>query len=999
MPDTRHKQIETTKGRLSRRRMAIAAVFFAAFISSTLLHQKFYRIRIQRIQSEIDQRRYRDALGLITSLESIPFSGSTLLSYLKGECHLMTGRTDIAIEIWNSIRHNPILFQKSILKLGEMLENQGRLADAEYQYRQAMDGENREAIDIRHSLIQLLWLEGRLAEASELVETNWHSNFRDLGPLDGSTLANLRAHLSLDFEVYPIDHVRKRLEAISRKQPDDLGVRLAMVNLMLRNGEYDQASQLFSKIEAAGFPELQQAISRTGLAIDQQKSAKLNLSDDKYKFISLDRPTAINLIARNLGTQSGSASLQQLLADCLLLHPSNIETIENLSESLIASGNREKAAQLRNSRQSLDQTRRDYANLVGSDLRINPEKMAAMAASLGRWFEAFAFSTMMHDQNPGPDSALRPRQTYQDLARISSIKVTIPALLSESGLATNTQYTASPAANSQNLPGIPTFIDTTASAGIAFSFQSGRTSQRQLPETMSGGLASIDYDRDGLLDILLLQGGHFPHKPAQATPGSGDRLYRNLGTGRFSDVTTQAGLPDKSIGYSHGVTVGDINNDSFDDILVTRFGSYQLLINSGNGTFDDQTARWGLAGNRDWPTSAAFTDFDNDGDLDLYVCHYVVWDPDNPRLCGNESGGQIQYCVPHLLSARPDHLFRNDGNSFTDVSVSSGITANDTDGRGLGVVTADFNRDGLMDIFVANDGTANFLYINRGNLQFTNEAFSSGVAANSDGGFQAGMGVSCGDFNGDLLPDIVVTNFYGESTSYFENLGEGLFRERSGTTGLKEATRYRLGFGTSLADFNNDGQLDLLTANGHVNDVRPVIPYQMPPQLFLGTAGRSFFDTGTRSGTVFQTNLIGRGLVVADFDNDGLLDAAQTNLDDSFLLMRNSGMLNQPANNFLILKLAGIKSNRNAIGAEVTCKIGPLKKRLFRYGGGSYQSSADLRLHLGLNSAKIVDEIEIRWPDGQIAKFNNIPANNAFEISQGHDNIKALPGFKTLSTP
>lgn len=980
--------------RLKHRRLALVMIFIISFAALILIHQKYYRSHINKIQSEISQRRYRDAIGLISSLERMPFTKTTELNYYKGECHLMTGRTDIAIEIWNSIRHNPPLYQKSILKLGEMLENLGRLADAEYQYRQAMDGENREAIDIRHALIQILWLEGRLAEASELIETNWYSNFHELGSLDGSTIANLRAHLSLDFEVYPIDHVRKRLQALANKQPDDIGVRLAMVNLLLRNGEFDQASNLFSTITAAGFPELQQAINRTGLALDLQQKTSIQLTEGGYKNLQMDFPTALSVISRTQGRHTDSTKLQKHLTDCLILHPSSIEIIETLSESLIASGNREKAAELRKSRQTLDQTRRDYANLVGSDLRRDPAKMAAMAARLGRWFEAFALSSMITNQNSNATPELKPAREYQELAQKSSVKVTLPVILAESGINPDSKSISIDTAKPEINPATPIFEDITAGSGISFSFESGRTDKRQLPETMSGGLAVIDYDRDGLMDLFLLQGGRFPHNPDLIGNGLGDRLFRNLGTGKFSDVTVQAGLPDNSIGYSHGVTVGDVNNDSHDDLFITRFGHYQLLVNTGKGTFEDQTASWGLTGNRDWPTSAAFTDFDNDGDLDLYVCHYVDWDPANPRLCGSESGGPIQYCVPHLLTARPDHLFRNDGNRFTDVSDASGIMAADTDGRGLGVVTADFNRDGLMDIFVANDGTANFLFINRGNFQFTNEAFTSGVAANSDGGFQAGMGVSCGDFNGDLLPDIVVTNFYGESTSYFENLGEGLFRERSATTGLKEATRYRLGFGTALADFNNDGLLDLLTANGHVNDVRPVIPYQMPPQIFLGSAGRTFIDSSSRGGDVFQTNLLGRGLALADFNNDGMVDAAQINLGNSILIMKNKGLVDQSKNNFITLKLTGKQSNRNAIGAEIICKSGSTKQSLIRYGGGSYQSSSDLRLHIGLAKENSVDEIKIRWPGGNTQTYQNLEANAGYELTEDSAQVKPLPGFK-----
>jgi hypothetical protein len=341
-----------------------------------------------------------------------------------------------------------------------------------------------------------------------------------------------------------------------------------------------------------------------------------------------------------------------------------------------------------------------------------------------------------------------------------------------------------------------------------------------------------------------------------------------------------------------------------------------------------------------------------------------------------------------VLTARADHLFRNDGGKFTDISEKSGITAADTDGRGLGVLASDFDDDGLVDIFVANDGTANFFFKNNGQMQFTEMALAAGVAANADGGYQAGMGVTCGDFNNDLKPDIIVTNFYGESTSYFENMGDGLFRERGAGIGLKEATRYKLGFGTTLADFNNDGQLDIVTANGHVNDVRPVIPYQMPMQLLLGTPSHRLFDAGTRTGPDLNQPRLGRGLAVGDLDRDGFQDMVVLSLDSPLTIFMNRPT--KTDQNYLNIQLSGTKSNRDGVGTKITAFFNNQKRRLDRIGGGSYQSANSGQLHLGLKNAAQVDALKIQWPSGQVQTIKNIKANRTIMIKEGDPEVHQI---------
>ena len=352
------------------------------------------------------------------------------------------------------------------------------------------------------------------------------------------------------------------------------------------------------------------------------------------------------------------------------------------------------------------------------------------------------------------------------------------------------------------------------------------------PVTASGGVGLLDFDNDGWLDVYLVQGGPFPPDKNSSSSTSGDRLYRNRGDGSFEDVTVRSGITALAHGYGHGIAVGDIDNDGWADLFVTRWRRYALYRNRGDGTFEDITEKAGLAGDRDWPTSAALADLDGDGDLDLYVCHYFKWNDNETRSCVDPEDRGKYRCLPLDFEALPDHVFRNDGGRFIDVTGEAGIV--DTDGRGLGVLAADLDEDGRTDLFVANDMTANYLFRNLGGFRFEEIALTAGVAGNASGTYQAGMGVACGDLDSDGRLDLAVTNFYNESTTFFQNLGQGFFADRTAAVGLAVPSRYVLGFGISFLDANNDGWLDLITANGHVHDGRPQFPWKMPVQLYLG---------------------------------------------------------------------------------------------------------------------------------------------------------------------
>jgi hypothetical protein len=500
----------------------------------------------------------------------------------------------------------------------------------------------------------------------------------------------------------------------------------------------------------------------------------------------------------------------------------------------------------------------------------------------------------------------------------------------------------------------------------------------------------LDYDGDGWLDVYVTQAEPFP--PNHAAPRStGDRLFRNRRDGTFEDVTVSAGLAAFAKGYGHGVTVGDIDNDGHPDLFVTRWQRYGLYRNRGDGTFEDVTELAGLGGDRDWPTSAALADLEGDGDLDLYDCHYLAWNAAEPNACFDEKKQRYTYCSPQYFAARPDHLFRNDEGHFVDVTAEAGIV--DRDGRGLGVVAADLDGDGRIDLYVANDQTANYLWRNKGGMKFEDVAATSAAASNGEGVYQAGMGVACGDCNGDGLPDLVVTNFFNEATTLYRNRGEGVFSDSTAEAGLSLPTRHRLGFGISFLDANNDGRLDLATANGHVDDFRPEIPFQMPAQLLLGVPGGRLVDATDAAGAPWGVPRVARGLAAGDLDNDGRTDVLITAHDSPLAYFHNR----TAGGHFLVLALEGTRSGRDAVGAKVVVAAGGQRYSSWRLGGGSFQSFSDPRIHFGLGACNRVESAEVTWPSGRIDRFGPLQADSGYRLREGTEIAEKLSAYSAKS--
>jgi hypothetical protein len=528
----------------------------------------------------------------------------------------------------------------------------------------------------------------------------------------------------------------------------------------------------------------------------------------------------------------------------------------------------------------------------------------------------------------------------------------------------------------------PLFREAAAETGLVFRHFTGATGQFYLPEIMGPGAAVFDYDGDGDLDVYFTQGVVL--EPGKSVPGQplGNRLFRNelrpSGRLRFADVTQQARVG--YAGYGMGIAVGDYDNDGRPDLLVTCLGSIVLYRNSGDGTFADVTGPAGLA-DALWATSAAFLDYDRDGDLDLFVTHYVDFTVAGNKRCPG-LGGELDYCSPAAYRGVPDRLYRNDGHGrFTDVTANSGVGSKP--GPGLGVVCADFDGDGWLDIYVANDGAANHLWLNQRNGTFRENAVTAGVAYSMDGKAQAGMGVDAEDFDDDGDTDIFVTNLTAETNSLYVNDGKGLFTDDVVKFGLMPPSLPYTGFGTGWLDYDHDGRLDLFVANGAVKIVESLrgapYPYHESNQLFHHEGAR-YRETTAEAGPAFQLSEVSRAAAFGDIDNDGDIDIVLGNNNGPARLLLNEAA----EGGSLEVALDGISSNRLGLGALVGVLL-PGGKTVWRRArtDGSYLSANDPRVHFGLDGAAKLDGVVVVWPNGKAEKWTGIRPGALVRLREG----------------
>ena len=534
----------------------------------------------------------------------------------------------------------------------------------------------------------------------------------------------------------------------------------------------------------------------------------------------------------------------------------------------------------------------------------------------------------------------------------------------------------------ETLP-LPTFSDVTADSGIQFQHEASHTSQKYLLETMGAGVALLDYDGDGLLDLFFVNGAELADPmskgelPDKTSPRYWNRLYRNTGNGGFVDVTERSGL--RGEGYGMGVAVGDYDIDGRPDLYVTNFSSNLLYHNEGDGTFKDVTVRAGVAGGG-WSVGAAFLDYDRDGDLDLVVTRYMDWDFASNPWCGVTNAKQRSYCDPNVFQPVSHLLYRNESDgTFREVSERAGIAA--SPGKGLGVAFNDYDRDGWPDILVANDSVAQQLFHNNTDGTFTERALEAGVAYNVHGQEFAGMGVDLNDYTNDGWPDIFVNALSLEGYVLLQNR-DGEFEDVSNQSGISRISMPYSGWGAKFIDYDNDGWKDIFVAQAHVLDTIsidfPNISYKQPFLLMRNVEGH-FQDVSDRSGSAFRKPRAARGVAFGDWNNDGFIDVAVNNNDGPPVLLRNDGS----KGNWIMIRPVGLVSNRDGIGAQIRI-VG--HSGFEQYGvvstASSYLSASDKRVHFGLGNDSKIKELEIRWPSGIVQRLKEVEVNRILTVNE-----------------
>jgi tetratricopeptide (TPR) repeat protein len=956
-----------------------------AWVAFAELSARRARSELQLAQYEIARGRLDSARRRLTGLAAHSSASGGAADHWLGVCESLAGRSDAALLAFARVPAGYAFEPIGAYHEAKANMTRGRLHAAERRLSQfiGQGGPVRDAI--RGLLRRIYELEVRFDDVKSLLRA-------DLAEAD-DPIRDLKELSNLDLRRLPYDGLKGALEKAGKLAPEDDRVWLGKARLALEAGRWDEANDWLTRCRRAGADS---PVWRSQLEW-ARGSGRLDEAIEAARQLG---PEGLGLGERLefrawLSQQRGDTKAEaEALERWLQVEPAATRAMERLAELAHRASKADRVAELRRRQAEVERALADYRRRLWSDQPPQTtgerSEMARSAEAAGRRDEARALYAWALKADPADSSANESlaRIERDDSKRRQVFRDTDVEPTGELGPSAQPDGTN----RSQQFTEGLAFTDDAKAVGLNFVYDNAETALHQLPEPFGGGLALFDYDGDGWIDVYCVQGGPFEssHERETQSATEGDRLFHNRGDGTFEDVTERSGIGRFPRGHGHGVAVGDVDGDGHLDLFVTRWRSYALYRNRGDGTFEDVTDGWGLGGRRDWPTSAVLADMDGDGDPDLYVCHYAAWDLDNPRICRDPKTQAYLNCNPLDSAALPDCLFRNDGGRFTDITAESGVT--DRDGRGLGVVAADLDGDNRLDLFVANDSSANFLFRNLGGMRFEEVGHQAGVAANASGAYQAGMGVAAGDLDGDGLIDLAVTNFYGESTTFFRNLRGGVFTDATASIGLAVASRRLLGFGVALLDADNDGRLDLASANGHVNDLRPNYPYLMPAQLLLGGADGRLTDVSDRAGSPWQELRMGRGLAAGDLDNDGRQDVLILSHKQPLAYFHNRSKVGR----FLTLRLEGRKANCDVIGTRVTVVSRGERQVAWRTGGGSYQSASDSRIHFGLGRIDRIDSVEVAWPSGQVDRYLSLRANTGYLLREGDDQPKPLQGFRAV---
>ncbi len=932
------------------------------------------------ILEAVEQQRWPEVERLLRDrIQVLPDEGKSRV--MLGHLLANTGRTSQAEPILEAVPRSDSAWMNARLILASIAFNRLEAPQAIKLYSEVAD-QVPEAVEPRQRLIYLLSLELRTEEARERL---WELYQTKNDP-------RILIDLVLEATKSEVD-VRAAGPELTRyfqKSPND----------PFLNRAYG-LSELWGGRAESALPSLAIA-ART---ITNDPLGRLGLAE---ALLQLDRPVEVPRILGTCPTDRVSAAhwwlsrarletlqgsdLEALtsLRTSIALAPEIAETHHRLARALSRLGDEEEAGQVLERAESIREQWNALQKRVDSIRKRGFEKdpnlyqeLGLACANLGLQREARAWLELALSLNPvKPEFAQsltdlndrfdelnqevqRSFPQIQDVDEIES-SITEP---SELEIAVSGQETTV-----RDASGVQILFDDRATAlGVLYRYDHGPRDDLYLADTMGGGVGLIDYDQDGWIDIYFVNGCPTPYDPAN--PPRPNRLYRNQGGDSFLDVTESANVA--GAGYGMGVTVGDYDADGFPDLFVTGVGRTILYRNRGDGTFDDVTERAGVFSDR-WTTAAGFADLDQDQDLDLVVVTYVGGDPLGSRGCKDYSGAPI-HCSPSEYPAQQDLLFRNNGNgTFTEVGETSGIHA--PSGRGLGLALADFNDDNQIDIYVANDASADFLFLNLGGLQFQESALMSGLALDGSGKATASMGVVADDLNGNGLIDLLHTNFLNEPNTLHQNLGNGQFLDSSTSAGLGSSSLSVTGFGAAGADFDLDGDLDLFVTNGHV-DHQPDVnsPMAQPPQLFQALGGGRFTPLSRRSFPYLTRELVGRGLAAGDLNHDGRVDLVviHRNRPVSILMNRTEG------GHWLGLNLRDRNGVSPPVGTKVVVRSGGQVQSRFLTSGTSYLSSHDPRIWIGLNGSTLVDRLDVYWTSGLVQSVEQLQVDYLYRLIEG----------------